>query len=130
MQKLINDIAVEIKNFIKLNRSRRMKNINNIRKICFNFIDIDLDANYSNKNYYEINSTSTVQIAHFFVQKYLKSERIRHQKTAIFNLNNVTTHVNIAQICLVYLLKHNFSSSNLAQNLIETFSLTQFVAMY
>ena len=130
MQELIDGIAVEINSSTELNRSRRLQNVNHIRKICPDFIDIDLDADYSNENYYEVDSTSTARIAHFSVQEYLKSERIRHQKTAIFSLNSVTAHADIAQICLVYLLEHDLSSLNLDQSLIEAFSLVQFAAMY
>ena len=97
MQELVDDIVVEINSFTKFNRSRRLQDIDNIREICSSFIDIDLDVDYSNKNYYEVNSTLTVRIAHFSVQEYLKSERIRHQKTAIFSLNNVTTYVDICK---------------------------------
>ena len=130
VQELIDGIVVEINSSTELNRSRRLQNVDDIREICPDFIDIDLDADYSNENYYEVDSTSTARIAHFSVQEYLKSERIRHQKAAIFSLNSVTAHADIAQICLVYLLEHDLSSSNLDQSLIEAFSLVQFAAMY
>ena len=47
----------------------------------------------------------TVRIAHFSVQEYLESERIKHQKAAMFSLTAVTAHAEIAQICLIYLLE-------------------------
>ena len=130
VQELIESIAVEIDDFTKFNRNRRLKDVDDIRDICLNFVDIDFNVDHNIEIYYEKDSTSTVRIVHFFVQEYLEFERIRHQKVAIFNLNNVTIHVDIAQICLMYLFEHDLSSSNLNQSLIETFSLIQFATMY
>ena len=130
VQELIDGIAVEINGSTGLNRSRRLQDADDIREICPGFIDIGLDAGHSNENYYEVDSTPTARIAHFSVQEYLESERIRHQKAAIFSLNSPTAHADIAQICLVYLLEHDLSSSDLDQSLVEAFPLAQFAAMY
>ena len=130
VQELIEGIAVEIDGSTGLNRSRRLEDADDIRDICLGFVDIGLSADHSTETYYKGDSTPTVRIAHFSVQEYLESERIRHQKAAIFSLNSATAHADIAQICLVYLLEHGLSSSDLDQSLVEAFPLAQFAAMY
>ena len=61
--------------------------------------------------YYTREPASRVRIAHFSVQEYLMSERMRYQKASAFSLDRCTAHTEIAQICLVYLLDPGFSSS-------------------
>ena len=89
-----------------------------------------LGTDHTTETYHEEELTPTVRIVHFSVQEYLKSERIQHQKAAIFHLTSVTAHGEIAQICLTYLLEHGLSSSNLDQSLLEEFPLAKFAAMY
>jgi ankyrin repeat protein len=45
----------------------------------------------------------SLRIAHFSVQEYLESERIRSQSPATFALQSHTAHTEIAKTCLVYL---------------------------
>ena len=130
VREIIDGVAVEINTSTGLNRKRRLEDSNDIRKICVGFIDIGLGTDHTTETYHEEELTPTVRIAHFSVQEYLESERIRHQKTAIFSLTSVTAHAEIAQICLTYLLEHGLSSSNLDQNLLEGFPLAKFAAMY
>ena len=63
MQKLIDDIVVEINDFTKFNRNRRLQNADDIRDICLRFVDIDFNVNHNNEIYYEKNLTSIVRIA-------------------------------------------------------------------
>ncbi len=130
MREVIDGVAVQIVNSTGLNRKRRLQDSNDVREICIGFTDIGLDANHTTETYHEEELTRTVRIAHFSVQEYLESERIRHQKAAIFSLTSLTAHGEIAQICLTYLLEHGLSSSNLDQSLLEEFPLAKFAAMY
>ena len=130
VQELIDGIAVEINGSTGLKRIRRLQDADDIHEICPGFIDIGLDAGHSSENYYEGDSTPTARIAHFSVQGYLESERIRHQKAASFSFNSPTAQADIAQICLVHLLEHGLSSSDLDQSLVEAFPLAHFAAMY
>ncbi|MCJ1466371.1 hypothetical protein MMC07_004990 [Pseudocyphellaria aurata] len=70
----------------------------------------------------------TVRIAHFSVQEYLESERIRHQKAAIFSLSSQTAHAEIAQICIVYLLEPGLSRSILDRKFLEEYPLAYFAS--
>ena len=130
IQELIDGVAVEINGFTGLNRKRRLQDSDDIRNICLGLIDIGLDADQTTETYHEEELTPTIRIAHFSVQEYLESERIRHQKAVIFSLTSVTANVEITKICLIYLLEHDLSSSNLNQSLLEIFPLAQFAAMY
>ena len=130
VQESIDGIAVENNGSTGLNRRRRLQDADDIREICLGFVDIGLSDSHSNETYYGGDLTPTVRIAHFSVQEYIESERIRHQKAAIFSLNSATAHADIAQICLVYLLELGLSSSDLDQSLVEAFPLAQFAAMY
>ena len=130
IQELIDGVAVEINGFTGLNRKRRLQDSEDICNICLGLIDIGLDADQTTETYHEEELTPTIRIAHFSVQEYLESERIRHQKAAIFSLTSVTAHVEITKICLIYLLEHDLSSSNLNQSLLDKFPLAQFAAMY
>lgn len=135
VREIIDGIAVKINGSTGLNPKRRLQDANDIREICIGFIDIGLRAGHTTETYLEEELTPTVRIAHFSVQEYLESERIQHQKAAIFRLISVTAHGEtahgeIAQICLTYLLEHGLSSSKLDQSLLEEFPLAKFAAMY
>lgn len=127
---LIDGIAVEIEGSIGLNHKRWLQDSDDILDICPGFADIGLNADLTKKTYYEEYSAPTVRIAHFSIQEYLESERIRHQRAAMFSSYSVTAHAEIAQIRLVYLLESDLCSSVLDYFLLQKFPLAQFAAMY
>ena len=134
VQELIDGVAVEINNSTGLNRKRRLQDANGIRDICGAFIDIGLGVDHTIKHSTKLekakNLTPTVRIAHFSIQEYLESERIRQQKAAIFSLTSATAHAEIAQLCLVYLLEPGLSRSELDQSVCKEYPLAHFAAMY
>lgn len=67
MREIIEDVAVKIINYIRLNRKRRLQNFNNVRKIYINFIDINLDADHTTKTYHEEELTRIIRITHFSI---------------------------------------------------------------
>jgi len=130
VQELIDGIAVEIYHSPGLNRKRRLQDSNDIREICLGFIDIGLGADPTDETYYEKELTSTVRIAHFSVQEYLESDRIRHQKAMKFSLTSVIEHAEIAQTCLIYLLEPALSRSELNETVLKEYPLARFAATY
>ena len=126
---LIDGIAVDTTNTVGLSRKRRSQDANDIRGICSGLIDISLTTLSTTEASHE-DLTPTVRIAHFSVQEYLESERIRYQKAAIFGLSSATAHAVISQICLVYLLEPALSCSKLSQTVLEEYPLAHFAAMY
>lgn len=135
VQELIDGVAVEFKNSTGLNRKRRLQDSNGIRDICGAFINIGLDVDHTiesinKEGAEEIKLTPTVRIAHFSIQEYLESERIRQQKAAKFSLASATAHAEIAQLCLIYLLEPDLSRSKLDLSACKEFPLARFAAMY
>lgn len=73
-------------------------------------LDTTLEMACSTRDTEEREPTAhVVRIAHFSVQEYLESERIQHHKAAIFSLTGTTAHVEIARVCLIYLLDPGLS---------------------
>ena len=130
VEELIDGVAVEIHNSIGLNRKRRLQNPNGIRDICGGFIGIDSDVDYTTEGHDEDGMTATVRIAHSSVQEYLESERIRHQKAAMFSLASVMGHADIAQICLTYLLERGLSEPRLDESIFKDYPLARYAAMH
>lgn len=119
LPELIDGIAVETTEPTRLNKDCRLEDYTDIHDICPGFINLNI-----------ADETLIVQIAHFSVQEYLESDRIRHQKAMIFGLTSVKAHTEIAEICLIYLLEHDLSSSVLNQNVLEEYPLAKFAAKY
>ena len=119
LPELVDGIAVEITEPTGLNKDRRLDNYIDIHDICPGFVSLNVAG-----------ETFIVQIAHFSVQEYLESDRIRQQKAMIFGLNSVRAHAEIAQICLIYLLDSELSSSVLNRNVLKEYPLAKFAAEY
>ena len=105
VQELIDGIAVDLEEPARLNPGRRLQDIDDLRKICPGLIDIGFEANdklflKNSRNDSEDETTLTLRIAHFSVQEYLESDRIKLHR---FALKSASAHAEIAQICLVYL---------------------------
>ena len=109
---LIDAIAVDVHS-ARLNPKRRLQNADDIHDICMGLVDIGLSTSDTIKSNGQEKNTPTVRIAHFSVQEYLESERIRSQKAAIFSLIAVEAHVEIAQICLIYMLEPGLAVTEL-----------------
>ena len=77
-----------------------------------------------------IQHTQIARIAHFSVQEYLESERIRYQKASMFSLKKATAHAEIAQVCLVYLLYSGLASTKLSEVVLIEYPLAHYAAMY
>ena len=118
---LIDGIAVETTEPTRLNKNRRFQDYNDINEICPGFTSLSVAAD---------DKLPTVQIAHFSVQEYLVSDRIRQQKARRFSLTSVEAHEEITQICLIYLLEPNLSSPELGPNIRKEYPLAQFAAMH
>ena len=119
LPELIDGIAVETIEPTGLNKDCRLEDYDDIHDICPGFINLNV-----------VDETRVVQIAHFSVQEYLESDRIRQQKAMIFGLNSVGAHAEIAQICLIYLLEPNLSSSEPKRVILEEYPLADFAAMH
>lgn len=121
---LIDAIAVDIISK-RLNTKPRLRNADGIRDICVGFVDISPRGDDTVTSNGQEDNERTVRIAHFSVQEYLESERIRNQKAAIFSLIAVEAHVEIAQICLIYMLEPGLVATEL-----KKYPLSKFAARF
>ncbi|KAL2803140.1 hypothetical protein BJX63DRAFT_412986 [Aspergillus granulosus] len=78
----------------------RLSDMHNIDKICVGLVEINGDLVGAKWSY-----DSVFQIAHFSVQEYLESDRIKRQKAAVFALPREDGHAFLAKVCLAYLLQ-------------------------
>jgi ankyrin repeat protein len=132
VHELIDGIAVETTNDVGLNRKRRLQDTNDIHGICPGLIEIGLNSASSTEisdEDVEPDIVPTVRIAHFSVQEYLESERIRHQQAAFFSLRSATAHAEISQICLLYILEPALTTAD-PQTLKEAYPLVHFAAEF
>ena len=112
VRELIDAVAVDIKEPMGLRKDRRMQDYNDIHDICPGFIELGTYVDEAD-DFEEADppsSTDYVQIAHFSVQEYLVSERIRKHKAVVFGLDSATANAEIAQVCLVYLLEDDLAT--------------------
>ncbi len=135
VQELIDGVAIDLRKPACLNLRRRLHDADDFRQLCPGLIDVGTKANdetqvdSDGKNGIE-RIMPTLHIAHFSVQEYLESDRIREQKADAFALESASAHAEIAQICLVYLQEPGLSSGTLDQTKLEEFPLAHFAAMF
>jgi ankyrin repeat domain-containing protein 50 len=132
VQELIDGIAVDLQEPACLNLRRRLQDVDDLREICPGLIDVGVQADNerdsgadSDDDIYEL--TQTLRIAHFSVQEYLESERIKLHR---FALKAASAHEEIAQICLVYLQEPGLSSGRSNHTNLKEFPLAHFAAQF
>jgi hypothetical protein len=128
---LIHAYAVDLDELSHLDREGRFLDTDSLGEICPGLIDIAFeedDSDSGNENQKEM--IPVVRIAHFSVQEYLESDRIKQQKAAIFALSSDLAHSEIAEICLAYLLEPELSNGQLDMAKLEEFPLAQFAAQF
>ena len=135
MPELIDGIAVDLHEPACLDPRRRLQDEDDLREICPGLIDVgvkgDNETQFVAVGDSEMGQrTPTLRIAHFSVQEYLESDRIRQQKAATFSLRSASAHAEIAQICLVYLQEPVLSTGILDQTKLKEFPLAHFAAKF
>ena len=111
VQEIMEGLMVELGENPKLDRERRLQDANDVIWICPGLISLSTLENGASSNSDDalLDSEDTsraplVRIAHFSVQEYLESDRIRSQTASKFALNDRTANTELAKICLVYTL--------------------------
>ena len=132
VQELIDVVAVELHDPACLNPLHRLCDADDFHKLCPGLIDVVDDETQidSDRDKGMKSMMSTLRIAHFSVQEYLESDRIREQKADTFALESTSAHTEIAEVCLVYLQEPRLSSGTLDQTKLEEFPLAHFAAMF
>jgi ankyrin repeat protein len=122
VREVIDGVVVELGDNPKLNFKRRLQDEYDILQICPGFIEVSLDRRDK--------TARTLRIAHYSVQEYLESDRIRQQAGAIYSMQSTISHVEAAQICLIYLFHVTNSDSRLTEATLNAFPLAQYSAEY
>lgn len=94
VDELIDGIAVELGDDPKFNEDSRLMGEEDIRHICPGFIEMDMLPG----------GKTIVRIAHYSVQEYLESDRIRQSGVARFGVERADANTQVACTCLIYLM--------------------------
>ncbi|KAI9866190.1 MAG: hypothetical protein M1813_001751 [Trichoglossum hirsutum] len=135
VEELIDGVAVDLHEPAYLNLRRRLHDADDFHRLCPGLVDVGVKVNYetqvdSDRNNSIERTVPILRIAHFSVQEYLESGRIRQQKAAPFALESALAHAEIAQICLVYLLEPGLSSGILDQTKLMEYPMAHFAALF
>ncbi|KAJ5605614.1 hypothetical protein N7510_008395 [Penicillium lagena] len=124
VEELIDAHAVELSEPPYLDRDGRSYEHDDLVDICLGLIEIvaiKIDDG---------DPISVVRIAHFSIQEYLQSDRIRQQKAERFAIHSITANTEMTQICLVYLLDPRLSDGVLDEKKVRDFPLAHFAAAH
>ena len=88
-------LAVDIQDNPRFDPDARLEDEEDIHRICPGLIEVHHPTSNDEQ--------PTVHIAHFSVQEYLESDRIRQSKAEAFAITREQAHGEIATICLAYL---------------------------
>jgi hypothetical protein len=126
---LLHGIAVDLEEPSSLDLQRLLAGgADDLKEICPGLIDFGVqELSYEPDDKDPI---MTVRIAHFSVQEYLESSRIKKQKASFFALSAPSAHAEIARICCVYLLDPELSSGKLNSSKLQEFPLAHFAALF
>ncbi|CAG9980385.1 unnamed protein product [Clonostachys byssicola] len=154
VEELMLAIAVELGDSPKYNSERQLKSSEDLRQICAGFIDIDVRTHDDLTLINQVDSLSMmditlfgthgtryemVRIAHFSVQEFLKSDRIRSKDfkdLVSFHVDMQDANDQMAGTCLAFLLEPSIleaqmsESSPLALNTLRTYAARHWVDYY
>ncbi|KAJ5827620.1 hypothetical protein N7447_004383, partial [Penicillium robsamsonii] len=124
VSELIDAHAVELGESPYLDREGRSYGQDDLVNICLGLVEVVETDNDDGQ------MISIARIAHFSVQEYLQSDRIRNQRAEGFAINSGSANTELAQICLAYLLHPTLSDGILDKTKIRDFPLAHFAAMH
>jgi len=123
-------------------RRRLIGGADDLLRLCPGLIEIDLrnriynnsgskgsnDEGNKNNTSASILDVQTVRIAHFSVQEYLLSERVKQSRAANFALSGPSQHGRISKACLLYLDHDDFLQQNLSSDLLDQYAFARYAA--
>jgi hypothetical protein len=126
---LLHGIAVDLEEPSSLDRQRLLAGgADDSKEICPGLINFGVQELSSDSD--DETPIMTVRIAHFSVQEYLESTRIKKQNASCFALSAPSAHAEFARICCVYLLDPKLSSGELNPSKLQDFPLAHFAALF
>ncbi|KAJ5631612.1 NACHT nucleoside triphosphatase [Penicillium longicatenatum] len=124
VRELIEAHAVELGESPHLDREGRSFEPGDILDICLGLVEFVATGNEDGE------LDLTVRIAHFSVQEYLQSDRIRKRKAQKYAILDESACTEMTQICLAYLLDPTLSTGTLDEMKLQEFPLAHFAARY
>jgi hypothetical protein len=100
VSKILHAVAVDLDPPAHFDRGRLLAGADDLREICPGLIAFGLGDPQPGKE-----AETTVRIAHFSVQEYLESYRIKKQGACGFAISTGTEREKLARVCCVYLLE-------------------------
>ena len=97
VEEVIDGIAVDLEQPSRLDPERRLQGVEDLQMICPGLITFITNPSFT-----------VVQIAHFSVQEYLESDRIKSSKASKYALSSDAAHDEIARVFLTYLMDLDF----------------------
>jgi ankyrin repeat domain-containing protein 50 len=71
-----------------------------------------------------------VRIAHFSIQEYLLSDRIKRGRVAGFAISSTIGHLQISEACLIYLYNEDFLDQALTLDCVAQYPFARFAAQF
>lgn len=122
VMEILEAIAVDIHDLQRYDSDRRLENSEDLLRICPGLIDIQAKQ--------PGDQNEMVRIAHFSVQEYLLSDRIKCGRAASFAMSSARGHLQISKACLIYLCNEDFLSQTLTPDCVDQFPLASFAAQF
>ncbi|KAL4778820.1 hypothetical protein BJX76DRAFT_362362 [Aspergillus varians] len=123
VEELIDAHAVDLQEPPRLDREGRSYDQDDLIDICLGLIEVaEIEDSRGKRKH-------VARIAHFSVQEYLESDRVLQQKARKFAIQRESANLEMAQICLVYLLEPNLSNGPLDKTRLSEFPFAHFAAM-
>ncbi|KAJ5922188.1 hypothetical protein N7516_009891 [Penicillium verrucosum] len=124
VKELTGALAIDVKaSEWQLDREGRSFTQDDLLDICLGLIELAVIEDEDSGE-----ATTIARIAHFSVQEYLESDRIFQQGAAKFRIQKEQAHIEMAQLCLVYLLDPTLSNGELDEGKLEIFPFAHFAA--
>ncbi|KAL4941531.1 hypothetical protein BDV06DRAFT_179665 [Aspergillus oleicola] len=124
LEELIDAHAVDLEEPPHLDREGRSYDQDDLIYVCRGLIEVAVIKGNGSQE------THVARIAHFSVQEYLESDRVLHQKAKEFAVQKDRANIEMAQICLAYLLEPRLSNDSLDAARLTEFPLAHFAAMH
>ena len=132
---IIEAIAVDIHDQHRHDCDRRLENCEDLLRIYPGLIDIDVKP--AVRHYRRIRfsgdvsaDVEMVRIAHFSVQEYLLSDRIKQGRAAGFAMSAAIGHLQISKVCLSYLCNEGSPSQSLGVDYDTQLSFARYAAHF
>ncbi|KAK5102777.1 hypothetical protein LTS08_003577 [Lithohypha guttulata] len=131
VNELIDALAIDLEGDKGFDADRRFEGTDDLLCICPGMIEVHLTTRQTDSSFSDDDTPAqAVRIAHFSVQEYLVSDRIKQGRAARFAISAAVEHARISQTCLLYLSNDEFLEQAVTRDLVEQYPFARFAARY